>query len=123
PGAPYQLQRTRAWPARAALPEVSGAAGVKPWIYHPPDPPPDGCAWVDALRWLVAVMDGDDRSLLFVAGCLRYALEHNGCLTSKQADACNRILTRILDRWHEGTLACQLAVDHPLRNVQPRGNA
>jgi hypothetical protein len=92
------------------------------WTYEPPAPPVPGSPWVDVLRWLVIVMDCNGY-LAFVAGCLAYAIDHDGCLTEKQAAACHKILLRTLKAWGHGALACQLARDHPLKDVIPEGHA
>jgi hypothetical protein len=88
----------------------------------PPDPPPPGSAWVDALRWLVCVMDSDDRgSLAFVASCLAWALNHDGTLTERQARACQKVLQRVTRAWHAGILDVQ--IDRRLADVEPAGRA
>lgn len=70
-----------------------------------PDPPPSSL-WVDLLRWMICVMDPDDRRLSFVAGCLSHAAQ-TGILSEKQSNACQAILNTICRAWGEGTLVCQ----------------
>lgn len=68
-------------------------------------------------------MDGDDQYLAFVASCLAWAIEHDGTLTEKQAAACQRVLEHVAKAWEHGTLACQLARNHPLQDIEPEGHA
>lgn len=72
-----------------------------------PDPPKTG-KWTDWLRWSVAVMDIDDRSLCFAASLLSYSAKYGG-LTAKQ-DACAReIVDRIYAAFRAGALNQQQA--------------
>ena len=87
-----------------------------------PPPSPPGCAWITALRWLLTVMDGRERaSLAFVAACLSYALKHDGCLTERQAHACQKVLERVTRAWQSGVLEVQL--DRHLADAEPAGRA
>ena len=67
---------------------------------------PDAPTWFDCLRWLVVVMNPDDRSLLFVASCLSHAIKNNG-LTEKQGDACAKVFERVCRDFNAGLLLCQ----------------
>lgn len=68
--------------------------------------PPKSNLWVDLLRWMICVMDPDDKRLAFVAGCLSHGLRNDG-LSDKQAAACQAILDTICKAWAEGVLVCQ----------------
>lgn len=71
-------------------------------------PDPHKCieSWADALRWLVVVMDYDDKRLPFVASCFKYCLD-NGALTAKQSTVCNTILREVISDYSAGVLYCQ----------------
>lgn len=68
--------------------------------------PPDSVRWADVLRWLVCVMDPDDKSLSYVASCLSHALQFNG-LSDKQHIVCAKISDRVRASYDAGTLLCQ----------------
>lgn len=70
-----------------------------------PQPPASG-RWTDTLRWLVAVMDGDDPDLVFAAGLLEQCLKFEG-LTEKQAKYAAKIRRRIEAHFDAGTLEFQ----------------
>jgi len=70
-----------------------------------PDPP-ESKVWVDLLRWMICVMDPDDKRLGFVAGCLSQACQNDG-LTTRQAASCQAILETICRAWGDGILVCQ----------------
>jgi hypothetical protein len=98
-------------------------APTSPRSNWPPELPPGGSSWIECLRWLISVMNLDDRSLTF-AGCFRHALEHEGALSGKQHAACHKVFERIVDRWEQGTLDCQhLSAGHPLAAIEPEGTA
>ena len=85
-----------------------------PLFYLPHVPPPpegESLPWIDVLRWMLCVMDDDDRAMAFVAGVLRYALEHEGSITAKQGEACNNIWARMHRLYHQGILDCQIIAD------------
>lgn len=71
--------------------------------------PPESPLWVDLLRWVVCVMDPDDRRIGFVAGCLSHACQHDG-LSARQASACQAILNSVMKAWADGVLVCQNTV-------------
>lgn len=73
--------------------------------YQVPDFP-ESTIWTDQLRWLIMVMDPDDKQLPFIASCLAYSFKNNG-LTEKQAVVCNKILQRVCARFESETLLCQ----------------
>ena len=73
--------------------------------YQVPDPP-ESSLWTDLLRWIVMVVDPDDKQLPFIASCLAYSFKHNG-LTEKQALVCNKILQRVIASFDSETLFCQ----------------
>lgn len=61
--------------------------------------------WAAQLRWALAVMDDDDKSMAFIASCFSNLLKYGG-LTEKQAAACSRVILRIDTDFHEGVLDC-----------------
>ncbi|MBL4802295.1 MAG: hypothetical protein JKY45_10410 [Emcibacter sp.] len=67
---------------------------------------PNGNDWGDALRWLISVMDYDDKSLPFIAGLLAYYYTKEG-LTARQAKPANKVLAKVLDMHSAGVLYCQ----------------
>lgn len=106
----------------SSIPEPFGLAS-----HQVPDFP-ESTSWKDVLRWLIMVMDNDDSSLPFVAGCYAHCLKNEGGITSKQASACNKILRRIHDRYMVDELDCQqMSAEkdnvHYLETVQPEGEA
>lgn len=62
--------------------------------------------WSDLLRWLVCIMDPDDKRLSFVAGCLSHTLKFGG-LSDRQCAACEAILNSVKSDLSEGILLCQ----------------
>src|SRR5258708_3892997 len=62
--------------------------------------PARSAIWADHLRWAVAVMDGDDSDLAFVASLLSHAVRHDG-LSPRQAKYARRILDRLIAAWRE----------------------
>ena len=86
-----------------------------------PPAPDDSAAGIilQMLRWLVFVMDPDDRGLVFVVGCLSWSLRHGGTLTPKQLAAIEDIYSRVVEQWDHGALACE---NHPLQDVEPEGH-
>lgn len=73
-------------------------------VTYPPFDPVDVSA--AALRWLICVMDDDDQSMGFIAGCLSYAVL-NGALTSKQMRGCEKVLDRVREDFAHLQLDCQ----------------
>ena len=74
-------------------------------------PPPDNSSkettpWVEVLRWLICVMNDDDKSIGFVSGCLSQCVKNNG-LTPRQAAGCQKVWDRVLDDYHHLQLDCQ----------------
>lgn len=67
---------------------------------------PTQASWKSVLRWLVCVMDADDKILPFVASCLAYAIKNDG-LSEKQHLVCEKISIRIRDAHNQGVLVCQ----------------
>lgn len=94
--------------------------------------PAEGLLWFNTLRWLMAVMNNDDTSLGFAAGCLSY-LAREGGLTDRQAQACKKIKKRVLYDYQAGVLDCQLNEPNPcdthcetdvgLEEMEPEGEA
>ena len=88
---------------------------------------PENSTWTGLLRWMLAVMDDDDKALPFIASCLSYCTK-NGGLTERQAASCSKALTRITDRWSAMTLDCQAEEIDPdestegLIHVAPKGS-
>lgn len=63
-------------------------------------------SWTAILRWLICVMNDEDKSMGFVAGCLSQCVK-NGGLTDRQADGCRKVFSRILDDYEHLQLDCQ----------------
>lgn len=76
-------------------------------IPHQVPDPPASRRWVEALRWLVAVMDDEDPSLAFVSGVLSYALQNDNLITQPQSDAAQDVLNRVCRDHMAGRLDCQ----------------
>lgn len=72
-----------------------------------PNPEEQGDAWVDRMRWSLAVMNGDDSSMAFVAGCLSYALKNDGYVTDRQSVGLSKVIRRLLDDFNNYQLDCQ----------------
>ena len=97
-----------------------------------PDPP-DGDKWADILRWLICVMDADDKSFAFVAGVFAHCLKNGGYVTERQSRAANRIWKRVFEEWQSDVLDCQHATspgagqapagDSILADMEPEGEA
>lgn len=67
-------------------------------------------------------MNHDDKSMYFIAGCLSHFLKHGG-LSDRQARACNKVVSRLLDEAEAGTLDCQLVgVSTEIDTLRPRGH-
>lgn len=77
---------------------------IKP--HQVPDPP-ESRKWVEALRWLITVMDDDDSSLAFVSGVLSYGLKNDNMITQPQAEAAQDVLNRVCRDHRAGRLDCQ----------------
>lgn len=91
--------------------------------------PPNGEAdALDVLKWLVSVMDRDDKGLHFVASVLASAARYGG-ITEKQAIAVENAYDRVLKLFNNGALAIQggrIDKDDGPSNVthlRPRGAA
>lgn len=69
-------------------------------------PPPDDADALDVLKWMISVMDREDRSLMFVASILASRVEWRG-LTEKQAASASRVYDRIRDLFDRGLLEIQ----------------
>lgn len=69
-------------------------------------PPADEEGIRAAMKWMVAVMDDDDKSLHFVAGVLSNCCKYGG-VTERQAAAVEKTYDRILTAFHSGALAIQ----------------
>lgn len=81
--------------------------------------PPQSALWVDLLRWMICVMDPDDKRLAFVAGCLSHAMRAGG-LSEKQSAACQSILGAMCRDWADGILVCQnTAPPSDVKEIQP----
>lgn len=87
---------------------------------------PQNDRWPDYLRWVIAVMDADDRDLGFMASLLSYCLDHQG-LTEKQAKYARRIFVRVHATWLADQLECQrrpsAGLEHDLHAAAVAGNA
>lgn len=67
---------------------------------------PDNGEVIDTMKWLITVMDRNDKGLPFVASVFSYALKTGG-ISEKQVEALERIYARIIERYELGTLAIQ----------------
>lgn|SRR5690554_2979926 len=78
--------------------------------YQVPDMPRQigGTPWVDILRWMVCVMNPDDRSLHFIASVLSSAIKNEGKLSPKQAEVVEKIFKRVERDFDSEVLDCQL---------------
>lgn len=63
--------------------------------------------WKCILRWLVTVMNDDDRRLPFVCGVLGQSAKRNFALSPKQAEVCTRIMNAVVIEYDAGALDCQ----------------
>jgi hypothetical protein len=66
---------------------------------------PSDQRWAAQLRWALAVMDDNDKSMAFIASCFSNLMKYGG-LSEKQADACSRVIHRIDTDFHDGALNC-----------------
>lgn len=97
---------------------------------HPSQVPdfPATTAWIDLLRWCVAVMDATDRDLGFAASLLSHAVDRGG-LTEKQGHHALRLVERVRALWLAEALAYQRCPAAPapqaasLSNMIPKGQA
>ncbi|MEC5289423.1 MULTISPECIES: hypothetical protein [unclassified Aurantimonas] len=90
-------------------------------------PPADEDGAIVAMKWMIAVMDRDDKSLHFVASVLSSCCKYGG-LTERQADAVEKTYERILKAFEAGALEIQgghISVDGPtnVTHLRPRGAA
>lgn len=69
-------------------------------------PPKPEAAPLEVMKWMIAVMDIDDKSLMFTASVLAQAIKWNG-LTPKQAEGISRVYGRVMDQFDRGILAIQ----------------
>lgn len=69
-------------------------------------PPADDADALDIMKWLVAVIDRDDKSLHFVANVLSQFAKYGG-ITEKQAAAVEKTYVRVLKAFENGALAIQ----------------
>ncbi|MBD8906540.1 hypothetical protein [Methylorubrum zatmanii] len=78
------------------------------YCLHPSQVPdfPRTRAWIDQLRWCVAVMDANDRDLGFAASLLSHAVDRGG-LTDKQFRYASRLVERVHALWLADVLVCQ----------------
>lgn len=60
----------------------------------------------DVMKWMVSVMDRDDKSLHFVASVLSHFLKTGG-LSEKQAEALGKRYAIVLDQFENGSLNIQ----------------
>lgn len=58
------------------------------------------------LKWMIGVMDRDDKSLAFIASVFSYAMK-NGAVSEKQADAAGRVYDKVVAQFDAGHLAVQ----------------
>lgn len=66
---------------------------------------PKSRLWSCHLRWMVCVMDADDRSLSFVCSCLSHAVK--GRLSDKQTAALEKCRKRVVEAYKAEILECQ----------------
>jgi len=69
-------------------------------------PPKEDCDVLDSLKWMISVMDRDDKSLMFVASLLSGFIKWGG-LTDKQAAGAAKVYERVLGQFERGVLAIQ----------------
>ena len=73
---------------------------------NPPPENPNVDEWIPQLRWLVSVMNDDDKSIAFIAGCLSQCIAKDG-LTDRQSAGCQKVFDRVLDAYSHLQLDCQ----------------
>lgn len=67
--------------------------------------PQEGDDWVSTIKWMIGVMDNDDKYLEFMVGILAQAIKFDG-ITPKQEAACKVNLERIKGLFEHGRLKC-----------------
>lgn len=81
-------------------------------IFHesgiPPNPNTLLSDWPSALRWCLTVMDDNDTSMSFMAGCLSYVTKPtgDGKLTDRQERGCQKVLDRLVAQFDTLQLDC-----------------
>ncbi len=90
----------------SAKPSSAADLSLQPFRLSDCPRPPTTRQWRDILRWLVAVMDDDDKALGFVASMLNHAIERDG-LTPKQVIHAERLWMAYEARYRLGELESQ----------------
>lgn len=89
-------------PDTTCAPEAPQPYRLEDWQVPPI---PKSMRWTCHLRWMVTVMDADDRSLHFVSSCLSHALK--GPLSDKQVNALIKCRNRVVLAFETEMLECQ----------------
>lgn len=79
---------------------------IKPIALFDLSPPSSDADAGDVMKWMVSVMDRDDKALHFVASVLSHFLK-NGGLSEKQAAALEKRYAIVLDQFDRGVLHIQ----------------
>lgn len=79
---------------------------IKPIPFFDLSPPSTDDDAGDVMKWMISVMDRDDKALHFVASVLSQFLK-NGGLSEKQAAAIEKRYAIVLDHFERGVLHLQ----------------
>jgi len=79
---------------------------IKSLAHFDLSPPSSAADAGDVMKWMVSVMDRDDKSLHFVASVLSHFLKTGG-LSEKQAEALEKRYAIVLDQFEKGVLNIQ----------------
>lgn len=79
---------------------------IKPIALFDLSPPPAGADAGEAMKWMISVMNRDDKALSFVASVLSQFLARGG-MTEKQAAAIEKRYDIVLDQFERGVLHIQ----------------
>lgn len=69
-------------------------------------PPTDGDDPITVMKWLITVMNKNDKGLMFVASVLSHCIKYGG-LTERQAEGVEKIFVNRLDQFNRGVLEFQ----------------
>ena len=73
--------------------------------------PPESARYIDWMRWLLAVLNRDNRSkFVFVSSVFNYCIDHAVHPTEKQAKVIDKITEDTLLLFHSGALEIQEGV-------------
>lgn len=79
---------------------------IRPIALFDLSPPSSDADAGDVMKWMISVMDRDDKALHFVASVLSHFLK-NGGLSERQADAVGKRYSIVLDQFERGVLHIQ----------------